>query len=94
MDSSRRYISHTLNNSVAAKNLLQKIKEAVVSLRALPQIGAPLAINGQVTIYRYLVCKNYLFFYHIDDTDVRVDRILYGCRDYLSILFDGMTEED
>ena len=88
------YISHTLHNPVAAKNLLQKIKEAVFSLRTFPQIGAPLAINGQMTIYRYLACKNYLIFYHIDDMDVRVDRVLYGRRDYLSILFDDMTKGD
>ena len=33
-------------------------------------------------------------FYHVYNEEVMVDRILYGRRDYLSILFGGeLTEE-
>ena len=37
--------------------------------------------------YRYLICGNYMVFYRFRDRTVFIDRILYGGRDYLSILF-------
>jgi plasmid stabilization system protein ParE len=42
--------------------------------------------------YRFLVTGNYLSFYHIDGADISIDRILYGRRDYLSVLIEGMFE--
>ena len=43
-------------------------------------------IPGSPAAYRYLVCGSYLAFYHVHNEEVIVDRILYGRRDYLSIL--------
>ena len=37
--------------------------------------------------YRFLVSGNYLAFYRAYGNTVYVDRILYGRRDYLRILF-------
>ena len=42
---------------------------------------------------RFLVCENYLIFYHTGKSVVTVDRVLYGRRDYLSVLFDRTREE-
>ena len=39
--------------------------------------------------YRYLVCGSYMVFYHISDSSVQIDRVLYGRRNYVSLLFDG-----
>ena len=51
-------------------------------------------IPGSPAAYRYLVCGSYMVFYHIHIEEVMVDRILYGRRDYLSILFgEEFTEE-
>ena len=51
-------------------------------------------IPGSPAAYRYLVCGSYMVFYHIHIEEVMVDRILYGRRDYLSILFgEELTEE-
>ena len=36
--------------------------------------------------YRYLVVKDYLVFYLVADDTVQIHRILYGRRDYQSIL--------
>lgn len=41
----------------------------------------------------FLVCENYLIFYHTGKSVVTVDRVLYGRRDYLSVLFDKTREE-
>jgi plasmid stabilization system protein ParE len=43
--------------------------------------------------YRFLVCGNYLTFYRVKGKDVYIDRILYGRRDYLRILFGGPSEK-
>ena len=54
----------------------------------MPGIGT--ALSSKVpfdTDYRFLVCGNYLAFYRYKDAIVYVDRILYGRRDYVKILF-------
>ena len=38
--------------------------------------------------------RRYLIFYHTDRTAVMVDRVLYGRRDYLALLFGDKLEED
>ena len=65
--------------------------------------GVGLVINAAVILLssisevigeeRFLVCENYLIFYHTGKSVVTVDRVLYGRRDYLSVLFDKTREE-
>ena len=43
---------------------------------------------------RFLVIGKYLAFYRIVENEVYIDRILYGGRDYLRILFDDLTEDE
>ena len=89
------YISHELCNTEAALGMIRRFKAAMAPLRDMPQMGAPLLAAGkQGTLYRYLVCGSYLIFYHTDADAVYIDRILYGRRDYLSLLFaDELGEE-
>ena len=89
------YISRELCNPEAALNMIRRFKSAIAPLRDLPQMGAPLLTAGkQGTVYRYLVCGSYLIFYHMDGSAVFIDRVLYGRRDYLSLLFaDELGEE-
>lgn len=84
------YISVTLSNSSASKRLIAKIKDAILNLTSFPEMGTPIETDGNASGYRYLVCKNYMIFYHIDNSNVKIDRILYGGRDYLRILFSTM----
>jgi len=51
-------------------------------------------IKAYITDYRFLVCGNYLAFYRYKDATVYVDRILYGRRDYLKILFPEFVNHD
>ena len=37
---------------------------------------------------RFLVCDSYMIFYHSEKQEVTIDRVLYGRRDYLRVLFD------
>jgi len=56
---------------------------------ASSDLGAPLSSIIEIdTDYRYLVSGNYLSFYRVDGNDIYIIRILYGRRDYISVLFD------
>ena len=63
-------------------------------LEQFPESGTPILIPGSPVAYRYLVCGSYMAFYHIRNQEVIVDRVLYGRRDYLSILFGDQLGED
>ena len=89
------YIAHRRHNRPAARNLIRKIQAAVKTLEQFPHSGTPLDAPDVQVLYRYLVCGNYMVFYHISGEAVWIDRILYGRRDYLAILFgNALTEEN
>ena len=94
LKSIRAYISEELNNSEAAKNVVERIIRRMEQLQQFPAMGAALSsVIEPETNYRFLVSGSYLIFYRIEKDDVYVDRILYGKRDYLKILFKGKTDE-
>ena len=89
------YISQKLRNPDAALRMIRRFREAMSPLRKFPESGAPLLAAGkQSAPYRYLVCGSYLIFYHVADSDVHIDRVLYGRRDYMAILFSDQLEEE
>jgi addiction module RelE/StbE family toxin len=84
----KTYISKNLENPQAAKNVVSKITQQIKGLRQTPGMGHPLSpVVGFETPYRFLVCGNYLVFYRWVEKLVLVDRIIYGGRDYVQILF-------
>lgn len=98
MDNIWDYIVHELQNPSAAKRVVNKIMEAVHQLEIFPEMDPSLsAIADEISDYRFLVSENYMIFYRLHGVDVYIDRVLYGRRDYLRILFgntsDGDTEE-
>jgi len=89
------YIAGTLKSPIAALNTVDKIQDAVDRLACFPQIGSPLSsIANADTDYRFLVCGNFLVFYREQTDSVYVDRILYGRRDYMAILFGDISEDE
>lgn len=87
------YISSELQNISAAEQVVSDILDAVQQLEVFSGVGAPLfSIVDVEGDYRFLVTGNCLTFYRIADGEVYIDRILYGRRDYLRILF-GTTED-
>lgn len=83
------YITNELREPAIAKKLVNKIKEAVMSLAELPTRHAlvtdeRLAIQG----IRKTMVDNYIVFYVISEKDVTVTvvRILYGRRDWANLL--------
>lgn len=87
----KEYISEDLENPIAAMSTVGKILEQIRSLGGQAFIGTPLsAVTDIESDYRFLVSGNYLIFYRAYGAEVYIDRVLYGRRDYLRILFDGL----
>ena len=88
------YIVTDLCNVSAAAHVVGDIMDAVDQLKHFSAMGVPLASIANVdSDHRFLVSGNYLIFYRISGTDIYVDRILYGRRDYLRILFGDTQSE-
>ena len=79
----------------AAINVISRITQSIKNLKDMPGIGISLSSKVPFdTDYRFIVCGNYLAFYRYEDNTVYVDRILYGRRDYVRILFPEFIMPD
>lgn len=82
------YIANVLKIPDAADNTVNKILDKTDLLSDNPEIGTQLFFeNDLFSGYRYMVSDNYLAFYRITNESVFVDRVIYGKRDYMKILF-------
>ena len=89
------YIEADLCNPTAAQRTVNRILDSVDQLESFSGLGSPLSsITDTDTDYRFLVTGNYMTFYRVFGNDVYVDRILYGRRDYLRVLFGDMIEAE
>ena len=84
-----RYISSQLDAPMTALNMVRTIKTAVSKLKSNALIY-PFVRDDRLSAigYRSFTVKNYIIFYIVNEKDntVDVDRILYGRRDWKSIL--------
>lgn len=91
----RDYISDELQNTAAAKKAVAKIIKKIRILQEHALIGAPLvSVSDANSDERFLVSGSYLIFYHVNGSDVFIDRVLYGRRDYLRVLFGDSIKEE
>jgi plasmid stabilization system protein ParE len=98
------YLASDLGSPRAAQDTVSRITRAARILETAPEIGTPLSsICRIVSDYRFLVSGRYLIFYryspHLESGDrikdtAHIIRVLYGGRNYLSLLFDGILEDD
>ena len=89
LDEISRYISSELENPIAADSVINGIMDTIDLLEDQPLLGKPLYFdNNLFSGFRYLIYHNYLAFYHTEDNDAYIDRVLYGKSDYLRILFN------
>lgn len=78
-------------NLDAAVKIIDSITDDIDQLADFPELGPPLSSIADVESgYRFLVSGSYLSFYRVDGNNVSIDRILYGRRDYLSVLLGDM----
>ena len=84
-----RYISTQLSAPITALSMMQTIKDAIARLETTA-LAHPLVRDDRLAAlgYRLLVIKNYIAFYVVNEKEksVCIDRILYGRRDWQSIL--------
>ncbi len=91
LDEIWEYITFELCNPQAAENTVNKIMDTVDELENFSEIGAPLSsVTDLESDYRFLTSGNYMVFYRVHGHDVYIDRVLYGRRDYLRILFPDL----
>lgn len=89
------YISDVLENTSAAISTVEKIIKRIRILKSHAAAGALLSSIADVdSDYRFLVSGNYIVFYRESNGEVYVDRVLYGRRDYLRILFRDIPEAE
>ena len=89
------HIAQELQNPSAAKRVVDRIMDAVDQLKTFPLMGSPLAaVTVESGDHRFLVSGSYMIFYRPHGSDVYVDRVLYGRRDYLRILFGDISGEE
>lgn len=89
----RRYISEELEDEKAAENTIIRIVGRIRQLEKLALMGKPLnAVIEVDSDYRYLASGNYLIFYRAYQDNVYIDRVLYGRRDYMPVLFGDIKD--
>ena len=91
----KEHISVELDNPIAATRTVAYITKRIHGLKQFPEMGALLSsIIDIETNYRFLVCKNYLVFYRVEGNKVYIIRVVYGGRDYISILFGDCEQNE
>ena len=87
----KSYIAKDLENPSAALSTVRNITKDIRRLREHSMIGTSLSSIADVeSDYRFLVTG----IYRVYGNDVYVDRVLYGRRDYLRILFGDTQDEE
>lgn len=84
-----RYIASQLSVPISALRMMELLEEAMEGLSDMPQ-RYPVVADERLAQMGYgkLPVKNYIVFFSIDEKNkvVDIERILYGRRDWLSIL--------
>lgn len=89
------YINNELQNSAAAQKIVSDTLDAIETLRDFLELGPPLSsITEFESDYRFLVCGKYIAFYRVMGFEVHIDRVLYGRRNYMRILFGTLQNDD
>ncbi|KLU66390.1 plasmid stabilization system protein [Desulfosporosinus acididurans] len=89
------YINNELQNPAAAKKIVLEILDTIEKLRNFAELGPPLSsIIEFESDYRFLVCGKYIAFYRVTGIEVHIDRVLYGRRNYLCVLFYTLKNDD
>lgn len=89
----KQYITEELGTPTAALSTMRKITADIRALKQHALLGARLSSIAAVPdSYRFLVTGNYLTFYRVSGSEVYIDRIIYGRRDYLSSLFGDLSD--
>ena len=88
LDEIFRYINDVLKSPAAAENTINKILDKTDMLANNPELGTQLFFENNLSSgYRYMISDIYIAFYRTSSDEVFVDRVIYGRRDYMKLLF-------
>ena len=83
----KRYIKYNLQEPNTAQKLITKIKREIDSLKDNPEMYS---IIDDDIIKRFkirkLVVDNYIVFYRINDENIQIVRVMYGRRNWITLL--------
>lgn len=88
LEKTRDYITHKLQNPIAAENLVTEIVHYCQQLKEFPNLGKTLpAMDGYHPIHRTIVVRTQIVIYKVIGDTIHISRILDGRTDYLKIFF-------
>ena len=83
----KRYIKYNLQEPNTAQKLITKIKNEIDSLKDNPEMYS--VIDDDIIKrfkIRKLVVDNYIVFYRINDENIQIVRVMYGRRNWITLL--------
>ena len=85
IDEIYQYVYNASNDEETAKKFANELLDKTEILKKQAFVGRQLElIDNIVTQYRFILYKDYLMFYRVDDKKVYIDRILSSKRDYVN----------
>lgn len=83
----KKYIKYNLQEPKIAENLINKIRDGIEKLRDDPEIYSIIDedIIKRLEIRKILI-ENYIVFYRIKNQTIEIVRIMYGKRNWISLL--------
>jgi plasmid stabilization system protein ParE len=87
------YIKNTLQAPVAAERLKDEIRKTYKNIKQNPFMY-PVVPNDDLASmgYRFIMIKNYMLFYIVEENQINIIRFLYGRRNWINILKETKTE--
>lgn len=85
----KHYITDTLQNKIAAENISKMILKDCSLLKDNPLLGVDLSgkIDKQTDL-RFLIIKNYIAFYKVENDVIKIIRIRNTRTNYMNIIFN------
>ncbi len=83
----KRYMKYNLQEPNTAQKLIAKIKKEIDSLKDNPEMYS--IIDDDIIKsfkIRKLVIDNYIVFYRINDENIQIVRVMYGRRNWITLL--------
>ena len=86
IDEIYQYVLSKSNDTATAKKFINELIDKTEILKKHAFVGQQLKIiDDIITQYRFLIYKEYLIFYRVDENKVYIDRILSSKTDYVKV---------
>lgn len=73
-----------------ATKYVDDLMNHILGKKEFPKSSFSLYYEGTFTGYYFIVFKVYMAFYHVQEDEIWIDRILYGKSDYIRTIFRNL----